>query len=89
LPYIEKKDRLEVDKDLYTLTRLIQMKNIGIDGEVNYIITRIIQARLGQNPSYMDYNAAIGILECVKLELYRRRLAPYEDMKKEKNGDVY
>jgi hypothetical protein len=31
----------------------------------------------------------IGVLECAKLELYRRVAAPYEDAKCEDNGDVY
>jgi len=30
-----------------------------------------------------------GVLECAKLELYRRIAAPYEDTKIEENGDVY
>ena len=31
----------------------------------------------------------VGVLECAKLELYRRMAAPYEDEKIEDNGDVY
>jgi len=31
----------------------------------------------------------VGVLECAKMELYRRVAAPYEDKKKEENGDVY
>ena len=31
----------------------------------------------------------VGVLECAKLELYRRLAAPYEDLKIEDNGDVY
>ena len=31
----------------------------------------------------------IGVLECAKLELYRRVAAPYEDDKIDENGDVY
>ena len=31
----------------------------------------------------------LGVLECVKLELYRRVAAPYEDKKCQENGDVY
>ena len=30
----------------------------------------------------------MGVLECCKLEFYRRVAAPYEDIKIEENGDV-
>jgi hypothetical protein len=39
--------------------------------------------------SYADYNSIIGVLECAKLEIYRRTAAPYEDEKIEQNGDVF
>ena len=58
-------------------------------GTLNYIITRLVVWYLGENPNYERYNAAIGVLECAKQELYRRKIAPYEDEKCEENGDVY
>jgi hypothetical protein len=38
---------------------------------------------------YDDYNSLIGTLECAKQELYRRKIAAYEDKKIEENGEVY
>ena len=38
---------------------------------------------------YSEINSVIGVLECAKMELYRRIAAPYEDKKCEENGDVY
>jgi hypothetical protein len=38
--------------------------------------------------SYTNINAVIGVLECVKLELYRRLAASYEDKKVVENGDI-
>ena len=38
---------------------------------------------------YSKINALIGVLECAKLELYRRVAAPYENDKIDENGDVY
>ena len=58
------------------------------EGELNYILTRLVLSWL-EDPNYKAYNAAIGVLECVKQELYRRSVGPYEDTKKEENGDVY
>jgi len=54
---------------------------------LNYIITSLLLKTNPQN--YEDFNSLIGVLECVKLELYRRMVAPYEDQKRKENGDVY
>lgn len=59
-------------------------------GELNYAITTLCKeyiARAGER--YENYDAVIGTLECVKLELYRRRIAAYEDKKIKENGDVF
>ena len=61
----------------------------GRPGVLNYVLTRILLAFIGPAPTYTDFNAAIGALECAKLELYRRMVAPYEDRKCAENGDVY
>jgi len=58
-------------------------------GEMNYLITRLILEYLGSSPNYERYNAAVGVLECAKLELYRRKIAYYEDKKAEENGDLF
>ena len=58
-------------------------------GQLNYLITRQVRNYLGAAYSYRDLNEVIGVLECVKLELYRRVAAPYEDKKMKENGDVY
>ena len=58
-------------------------------GELNWMITGRCREYLGPHPRYKDFNEVIGVLECVKMEFYRRMVAPYEDRKKEINGDVY
>lgn len=58
-------------------------------GDLNFLITMIIQDYLAPSARYTDFNDVIGVLECAKLELYRRLVAPYEDTKIEENGDVY
>lgn len=58
-------------------------------GELNFLITSNIVDYLPANPRYDDYNKIIGVLECVKMEFYRRMVAPYEDDKIKENGDVY
>jgi hypothetical protein len=58
-------------------------------GALNYAVTRLVLSFLGARPNYARFNAVIGVLECAKLELYRRAVAPYEDKKIAENGDVY
>lgn len=58
-------------------------------GVLNYRITQLVDEFIGDDLTYARVNAAIGVLECAKLELYRRVAAPYEDEKLAENGDVY
>lgn len=64
-------------------------------GELNYALTRLVDAYLTGRAQeagrvrYAHLNEAIGVLECAKLELYRRVAAPYEDEKQAESGDVY
>ena len=59
-------------------------------GELNYIITKEILAYIAEKgQSYTNYNEVMGVLECVKQELYRRAVAKYEDGKIKENGDVF
>lgn len=59
-------------------------------GELNYLITKLVDSFLmGKGLSYTSINEVIGVMECAKLEVYRRLAAPYEDAKSRENGDVY
>ncbi len=64
-------------------------------GELNYAVTRLVDAYLAAAAEregrmrYSHVNEAVGVLECAKLELYRRVAAPYEDEKIAESGDVY
>jgi hypothetical protein len=70
-----------------------QLDNGGLPnsaGELNYMISSLIDEYLHEyGKNYTNINEVIGVLECAKLELYRRVAAPYEDEKIEQNGDVY
>lgn len=92
MPYINKKDREELRPVLWPLLKFLRTQPIT-EGQLNYIITRAAaetaatQIERGLS-GYTGINAMIGALECAKLELYRRVAAPYEDRKREENGDV-
>ena len=88
MPYIKEEDRPVYDININNLCDLLsKIPQEAKSGHLNYIITKLIK---GTNPKrYNDYNSLIGMLECCKLELYRRKIALYEDIKIEENGDVY
>ena len=88
MPYIEPRLRDALLSRLDPICLAVREGNVG-DGELNYILTRIVKAWIGATPSYKTYNAALGVLEACKLEFYRRQVAEYEDKKCEENGDVY
>lgn len=90
MPYIKNEDRLKIEycaQNINTITALIKV--IETEGDLNYTITRLCHEFLKKKgEKYSTYNTIIGVLECLKLELYRRKAAIYEDKKKNENGDV-
>ncbi len=80
MPYIHQKERdiLDAFSDGATTP-----------GELNYLLTMTCLSYLKGREGYRFYNDVIGALECCKLEMYRRAVAPYEDQKIKENGDVY
>jgi hypothetical protein len=85
MPYIAQDARTRIDEGAVP-------ENAG---ELNYALTRLVDAYLARAAKtdgrlrYAHVNEAIGVLECAKLELYRRIAAPYEDEKIAESGDVY
>jgi hypothetical protein len=80
MPYIHQTDRDQITNG----------RNIETAGELNFVISTLINEYLiNKGKNYNNINEAIGVLECAKLELYRRIASPYEDLKIESNGDVY
>jgi len=88
MPYVEGDARFLLDESIEHLAYLLSLGNKVLDGEVNYAITKLLLETYG-GPSYSIYNRMIGVLECVKLEMYRRAVVPYEEVKCAENGDVY
>ncbi len=59
-------------------------------GELNYWLTVHIRQYLEEKgESYQTYNDVLGVLNAIPHELYRRKIAPYEDKKIKENSDVY
>jgi hypothetical protein len=87
MPYITQEDRPQYDKVLEELIGLLKEKPPeSVDGHLNYVVTRVIKEVYPLR--YYHINKAMGVLECIQHEFYRRVAAPYEDTKIEQNGDV-
>lgn len=86
MPYIEPSMRNHLDPT----RRPNAVGDADGPGDLNFQITRLCDEFLARKgTSYFTLNTVIGVLECAKLELYRRVAAPYEDSKIKHNGDVY
>lgn len=82
MPYIPKDEREELDLAIEPI-----FAHRLSAGQLNYVISRIVREAV-RGGGYARLNDAIGALECAKLELYRRVVAPYEDRKIAENGDL-
>lgn len=87
MPYIKQKRRDALADGDFPIT----------SGELNYSITVDILSYINRlrelyklkEADYQIYNEVIGVLECVKQELYRREIISYENRKCKENSDVY
>ena len=88
MPYIKQDQRKLVDAKIKDLASAI--KEVGKQdraGVLNYTVSCLIRELYELR--YSEVNEAVGVLECIKQEYYRRLAAPYEDLKIKENGDVY
>jgi hypothetical protein len=87
MPYIKQEKRPLYKEDIENLVRKLAEQPVKEqDGDLNYVVTSIM--KMLYQPRYFNYNRAMGVLEAIKQEYYRRVVAPYEDKKIEENGDV-
>lgn len=58
-------------------------------GDLNYALTVILHGYIKKKGlKYANLNEVIGMLECCKMELYRKIAGPYEEQKITENGRV-
>lgn len=87
MPYVKPESRVKYEKVLDELIGILKSLPVDeVDGELNYVVTKILKQIYPVR--YFQINKAIGVLECVKLEFYRRVAAPYEDKKIKESGDI-
>lgn len=86
MPYIKQDDRRKFGGIICDIDKLTSEMKAG---DLNFLITSIVHRYIESHGlSYGTINEVIGVLECAKLELYRRKAVPYEKLKIEENGDV-
>jgi hypothetical protein len=89
MPYIPLKDAAEFNTGLMYLEDTIEQRGIT-NGELNFLMTMLAKFYIKRHgTSYNTLSDVIKAFECAKLEFYRRMVVPYEDKKREENGDVY
>ena len=90
MPYIVKERRSQIERKSALGQTFIHSNEIETPGELNFAITRLANRYVShKGMSYDTINNLIGVLECVKMELYARIARPYEDKKISENGDAY
>jgi len=85
VPYIDEQERAKFDE---AVEELYPILHTSTEGELNYFLSKIVWSLWEYNKSYRTACRLTGVLENVKQEFYRRKVAPYEDEKIEANGDV-
>ena len=86
MPYIIKEKRQRLDGLIKNVVS--EMEPLS-SGEKNYFLSSVIWGLFnGVYRTYGNANELVGLLECVKLEFYRRKVAELEDEKIIENGDI-
>jgi len=80
MPYITQEQRVDLNDGAYP----------NDPGELAYALSTVVDEYFGQTKvNYAKYAEVIGVLETLKLEIYRRFAGPYEDKKREENGEAF
>lgn len=87
MPYINSQRREELDPEIESLqSKLIELGSN--EGDLNYVITRLIAALFAHYSRYAMIARVSGVLANVGSEFYRRIAGPYEDIAVSKNEDI-
>ena len=85
MPYIPAERR----KEILNKFGGVNGGSIHTEGELNFAITSLcLNYLISKGVSYSSINEVIGVVECAKLELYRRVAGNYEEFKITINGDL-
>ena len=88
MPYIKKEERAQYQELINELAAKIPEDRMSRPGHINYIVSLLIDKVYGKNMRYADHNEVLGTLSGISQEFYRRKTAPYEDIKIAEEGDL-
>lgn len=85
MPYINPASRDRFDECIFDLAEEIESP-----GELSYVIFKLLLGvAYNSEADFTVFNALVGVLETTKHEFQRRVVTPYEESKREANGDVF
>lgn len=87
MPYIPPEDRYQFDRLVDDLGAAVET-----DGELAYVISRLIHVHIYEHQkdqSYSKLAEVLHVLDTCKFEYYLNTMKPYEDYKKQQNGDLF
>jgi hypothetical protein len=87
MPYIEKKDRDDLDPKIIEIVEWLRRHDFSA-GCINYVISQIMVHWFKYCPRYVTICKIMGTLQCVAAEFFRRHAAGYENQKAAENGDL-
>lgn len=89
MPYIKQEDRQVIDNIVDMIMVSVDVKGDLARGKMNYMIHKLyveFEKKYGRRYNYMkDFE---GELLMTLLEIYARRVYPYEQIKCRQNGDL-
>ncbi|HUS51196.1 MAG TPA: hypothetical protein VMZ91_13595 [Candidatus Paceibacterota bacterium] len=92
MPYLtqENKDYLNEENHLSSLARTLSEEPVEkFVGELNYMNFLFVKRWIKKNgKKYFVFAAIIGTLICCVFEIYRKLIAPYEEIKEKENGSI-
>ncbi len=86
MPYVDEERKKKLDPLIAGLSLETRAA-----GDLSYVITRLAQAQIRKfgNRSYINMATVVGVMVLTVFEFVRRIVNPYEQEKKESNGDVF
>ena len=82
MPYIVKSKRPKNDKVVKSMID----NDVKADGDLTYVLFKYCKYHV--TPGYTNYKNFIGELEMCKLEIYRKLISNYENLKEKENGVI-
>lgn len=90
MPYIKQPIRDKLHPHIVEIVKItLAGSKMYWMGTFNYVMTKIAITLWADCRTYDTANSIKGAFQCASEEFTRRHLAPYENDKKEENGDVF